>query len=126
MKKRTRFVIVGAVGFTFVSGFLAKDILTTPSFAQPALGQPAPEAPPTKTKTAPVKGMENAPIKQRQEIGHYQMALSSDKLYLLDTTNGRCWVRETKPANNVNANNTNLNADSWIEISPPWATGVIS
>src|SRR5687767_6372379 len=103
MKKLTRVTSVGMVSLSFVSGCLAKDVLITHCFAQPVIEAPA--APPP-TKTAPVKGMEKTEkgmekeaVKQRQEIGRYQLSVALDKLYMLDTTNGRCWVRETKPAN---------------------------
>ena len=121
MKKLTSVMSVGVVGFSFVSGFLAKDASITHCFAQPVIEAPA--APPP-TKTAPVKSMEKTekgtekePIKQRQEIGRYQLTSSPDMLYILDTTNGRCWMRETKPVNNINQNPA-----GWTEISPTWAT----
>lgn len=122
MKQLTCFVGAGVVGLSFVSGFLARDVLTTQCFAQPAIEPPATEAPPAKIKNAaPTKGMEKGmekePGKQKHEVGHYQLALASDKLYILDTTNARCWVREAKPANAANQN-----AENWIEISPAWAS----
>jgi hypothetical protein len=111
MKKPTSFVVAGALGLSFVLGALARDFLTTQCFAQPTI-----EAPPTKT--APVKGvdkgtekMEKEPFKQKQEIGRFQLSLSTDRLYLLDTTNGRCWARA------INANQN----EGWTEISPFWA-----